>query len=96
LRANNGDALMPALLAGIGIAVLPDFIVREALADGRLEAILTDWSLPQGALHLVMPSAGPRPARVEALLDFLTRRLSRSGESPAAAKRRPVRASRAR
>ncbi len=87
LRANNGDALMPALLAGIGIAVLPDFIVREALADGRLEAILTDWSLPQGALHLVMPSAGPRPARVEALVAFLTRHLSRSSESPAAAKR---------
>jgi DNA-binding transcriptional LysR family regulator len=87
LRANNGDAMMPALLAGIGIAVLPDFIVREALADGRLEAILTDWSLPQGALHLVMPSAGPRPARVEALVAFLTRQLSRSSESPAAAKR---------
>jgi DNA-binding transcriptional LysR family regulator len=87
LRANNGDALMPALLAGIGIAVLPDFIVREALADGRLEAILTGWSVPHGALHLVMPSAGPRPARVEALAAFLTRHLSRSNESPAAAKR---------
>jgi len=96
LRVNNGDAMMPALLAGIGIAVLPDFIVREALADGRLETILTDWSLPQGALHLVMPSAGPRPARVEALVAFLTRHLSRSSESPAATKRRPVRAARAR
>jgi len=90
LRVNNGDAMMPALLAGLGIAVLPDFIVREALADGRLETILTDWSLPQGALHLVMPSAGPRPARVEALVAFLTRHLSRSSESPAAKRDRVV------
>jgi len=75
LRANNGEAIMPAVLAGRGIAVLPDFIVRDALADGRLEAVLPDWSLALGGLYLLTPSAGPRPARVEALVDFLTRRL---------------------
>ncbi len=81
LRANNGEAIMPAVLAGLGIAELPDFIVREALADGRLEAVLPDWSLALGGLYLVTPSAGPRPARVEALVDFLTRRLRRSPEA---------------
>ena len=35
LRVNNGEALMPALLAGLGIADLPDFIVGEAIAIGR-------------------------------------------------------------
>jgi DNA-binding transcriptional LysR family regulator len=83
LRANNAEALMPALLAGLGIAEQPDFIVREALADGRLEAVLTDWSLPLGGLYLLTPSAGPRPARVEALLDFLVGRLRRGQETPA-------------
>lgn len=34
LRVNNGDAMMPALIAGIGLGVLPEFIVRDALADG--------------------------------------------------------------
>jgi DNA-binding transcriptional LysR family regulator len=77
LRANNADALMPALLAGLGLAVQPQFIVGEALADGRLEAVLPGWSLPPIALHLVMPPGGPRPARVEALAAFLARRLSR-------------------
>ncbi len=77
LRANNGDALVPALIAGFGIGDLPEFIVKEALADGRLERVLTDWLTPQGSLYLVTPPGGPRPARVEALGDFLSQRLSR-------------------
>ena len=79
LRVNNGDAIMPALLAGLGIAFPPDFIIGDALESGALEAILTDWSPPTGALHLVMPPGGPRPARVQALADFLTQRLGRRG-----------------
>jgi DNA-binding transcriptional LysR family regulator len=75
LRANNGDALVPALLAGLGIAVLPDFIVGGLLAEGGLEEVLPDWTLPVGGLHLVMPPGGRRPRRVEALLDFLMQRL---------------------
>ena len=70
-RANNGDALTPALLAGEGLAVQPDFSVSPYLRDGRLEAVLTSWSPPPIALHLVMPPGGLRPARVGALTDFL-------------------------
>ena len=51
LRANNADALMPALLAGLGLAVQPRFIVDAALAAGRLEAVLPGWSLPPIALR---------------------------------------------
>jgi DNA-binding transcriptional LysR family regulator len=75
LRVNNADALMPALIAGQGLAVMPDFIARDALADGRLEPVMPDWSPPPIALHLVMPPGGPRPARVEALTAFLAEAL---------------------
>ena len=75
LRANNADALAPALLAGLGLAVQPDFVVGEAIEDGRLEAVMPDWSPPPIALHLVMPPGGPRPARVEVLAAFLSERL---------------------
>lgn len=77
LRANNADVMMPALLAGAGLAVAPDFIVREALADGRLEVAMPGWAMPPIALHLVMPPGGPRPKRVEALAEFLAARLRR-------------------
>jgi len=76
LKANNASALLPALRAGRGVALLPDFICGPALAEGDLVAVLEDWSPPPIALHLVMPPGGPRPARVEALADFLVRRLS--------------------
>jgi DNA-binding transcriptional LysR family regulator len=75
LRANNADALAPALLAGLGLAVQPDFVVGEAIKDGRLEVVMQDWSPPPIALHLVMPPGGPRPARVEVLAAFLSERL---------------------
>ncbi|PTS90522.1 MULTISPECIES: LysR family transcriptional regulator [unclassified Caulobacter] len=79
LRANNADALMPALLAGLGLAVLPDFIAGAAIAGGRLEAVMPDWSPPPIALHLVTPPGGPRPARVEALTAYLASALGSRG-----------------
>jgi DNA-binding transcriptional LysR family regulator len=80
LRVNNGEALMPALLAGLGIADLPDFIVGDAIASGKVEVILKGWKQTEGALHLLMPPGGPRPARVEALADFLARHFAGAGK----------------
>ena len=76
LRVNNGEALLPAVIAGLGIADLPDFIVGDAIAAGDVEVILEGWSQPEGAMHLVMPPGGPRPARVEVLTEFLVKQLA--------------------
>jgi DNA-binding transcriptional LysR family regulator len=51
LRVNNGDAMMPALIAGTGLGVLPEFFLREALGSNQLERLLPDWSLPLGAVY---------------------------------------------
>ena len=77
LRVNNGEALIPALVAGLGIADLPDFIVGEAIAAGQVEIILKGWKQAEGAVHLVMPPGGPRPARVEVLAEFLSRHFAK-------------------
>lgn len=76
LRVTNVDALIPTVLAGLAVAELPDFIASEYLRDGRLEAILRDWSMPRGGLYFVMPSGRSRAAKVEALSEFLLARLS--------------------
>jgi DNA-binding transcriptional LysR family regulator len=59
LRVNNGDAMMPALIAGTGLGILPDFFLREAINARRLERLLPDWSIPLGAVYWVMPKAEP-------------------------------------
>ena len=76
LTANNGDALMPALLAGIGLAVQPEFVVWRDLREGRLEAVMTQWLAPSIALNIVSPPGGPRPSKVAVLMEFLIRRFS--------------------
>jgi len=76
MRANNAEALAPALRAGLGLALQPDFMVWDDLEAGRLERVLPNWSPPPIALHLVMPPGEPRPARVTALITFLTQTLA--------------------
>ena len=85
LRVNNGDAMLPALIAGTGLGILPEFILRDALAAGRLERLLPDWSLPAGAVYWVTPPGGLRPKRVEVLADFLIEKLAGHTKRPTAA-----------
>lgn len=76
LRANNADALMPALRVGLGLSVQPEFVVWRDLREHRLEAVMAEWSAPPIALNLVTPPGGPRPPRVSVLIAFLVRRYS--------------------
>ncbi len=75
LTANSGEALVPALVAGLGIARLPGFIVGPQLASGALHEILPHWAGPPIGLHLLTPPSPLRPARVEALIAFLAAHL---------------------
>lgn len=76
LRVNNGEAMLPSLVAGVGIGVLPEFIVRDALKAKQLEIVLPEWSLPMSAVHWIAPAGGPKPKRVDVLADFFAQRLS--------------------
>jgi DNA-binding transcriptional LysR family regulator len=77
LRVNNGDAMMPALIAGTGLGILPEYFLCEALASHRLERVMPDWSIPLGAVYWVTPPEGPLPKRVEVLGDYLIEKLAR-------------------
>ncbi|MBV9930851.1 MAG: LysR family transcriptional regulator [Alphaproteobacteria bacterium] len=79
LRADNGEMLRAAAVAGLGICVLPSFIAAPAFEQRTLEPLLTDYPLEEGGLHAVMPSRATT-ARVRALVDFLA---ARFGPEPA-------------
>ncbi|GLR63810.1 LysR family transcriptional regulator [Marinospirillum insulare] len=76
LRANNGDALQPALKHGLGLALQPDFLVWEGLQSGELVQVMSDWKVPPLALYIVTPPGRLRPARVNALIEYLIKHLS--------------------
>jgi DNA-binding transcriptional LysR family regulator len=78
IRSNNGDAFLPSVCAGHGIALLPDFIVWRALAEGKIERILPDWAPAPIALNLLTPPNALRPARVRVLIDYLAKRFTKA------------------
>lgn len=75
LFSNNGDIMLPMLMAGQGIALLPEFIAAEELARGALVRILPDWHQSSLRLQIVTPPSRRRPARVDAVVEFLAQRL---------------------
>jgi len=71
INANNGDVLTEAAAQGLGITLQPDFIAGSFIAAGRVEAILTDFPVPELGIYAMLPSNRHVPYRVRALMDFL-------------------------
>lgn len=76
LRGTSVDALLPTVLEGLAITELPEFMATQYFLEKKLEPILIDWSLPEGGLYFVTPTARARPAKVSALAEFLITELS--------------------
>ena len=76
INANNGEALTEAAAQGLGITCQPDFIFEDYLANGRVEEILTDFSLPELGIYAMLPSNRQIPHRVRVLIDFLAGQLT--------------------
>ncbi len=64
-------AVREAVCQGAGISVLPDYVVADDLAAGRLLHVLPHWQLPSGGIHAVFPATRFRPAKVRAFVDVL-------------------------
>ena len=63
LAFNTITLALDTALAGLGLAYLPEDVVREDLAKGRLVQVLADWSTPMSGYHLYYPSRRqPTPA----------------------------------
>ena len=69
--AGSGAMIRAAALAGMGLAVLPTFMIGEDLAAGRLRMVLDGFVGVELGLHAVYPQ-GPRPpSKVRAFVDLL-------------------------
>ena len=60
-----------AILAGVGVGWLPDYVVGEELRDGRLVRLLPEAKLPPIRVFGIMPKQARQTAAVRAVLDIL-------------------------
>jgi DNA-binding transcriptional LysR family regulator len=79
MRATNGDALVEAAVAGLGILCEPSFIVHGAVKRGVLIPVLMDYQWYAMNIYAVYPQTKHVPARVRAFIDFL---VSHFGDNP--------------
>lgn len=78
---NSARAACDLAIAGEGIAFCPDYVVRDALSDGRLVHVMPAVCGPALDIHAVHLPQRRMARRTRALVDFLTRSLGR-GDSP--------------
>jgi DNA-binding transcriptional LysR family regulator len=83
LKANNGDVLVAAAVAGQGIVYQPSFLVSRELRAGLLEVLRLDHPpIELDGIFAVYPSDRRPPAKVRVAVDFLAERLRQQGPSP--------------
>lgn len=70
-RTNNSEVLLQAVLQGIGIALLPQFITRSTPLEQPLIPILTHFDLPEHFIYAVYPEKKNLPRKIALFIDFL-------------------------
>ena len=68
--ANSPGMLRQMAAAGLGIALLPEILVREDVAQGRLKAVLPDWQSEKTPVH-TLTATRLLTANVRAFVGFL-------------------------
>jgi DNA-binding transcriptional LysR family regulator len=76
LRANNGDALLAAAMAGQGLIYQPTFLVGDALRSGTLVRVLPRHPTYELGIHAVLASGRGAPAKVRSFMRFLQDRFA--------------------
>lgn len=87
---NNSESLRDAVLAGLGVALLPDFSAREAIGRGLVQELLPAWQPVEvfaDRLYVIRPYT-PRVSRaVETFSRYLKATFSEPRPAPAPASR---------
>ncbi|EJK2114637.1 LysR family transcriptional regulator [Vibrio navarrensis] len=72
---NNSEAIRRALIAGIGVAQMPTFIIGKELRCGALVNLMPEYRLPEHFLYAVYPQRKHMPLKVRMFIDFLSEKL---------------------
>lgn len=75
LVCNNMEAMLGAAVSGLGLAYMPDFLARDALARGELQQVLAEQLTHSGQFSALWPSSRQLSPKVRAFVDFASERL---------------------
>ena len=75
LVANDPGALKPALLAGEGLMLAADLMVKPHVEHGQVQRVLAGWTGPAPDFNAVFPRGQAKSPKVRAFVDFLVERL---------------------
>ncbi|MGK4003872.1 LysR substrate-binding domain-containing protein [Sorangium sp. So ce1036] len=81
LRASDTLTLREAAIAGLGLANLPDYVVRDQLEGGSLRRVLPEYGASKRAIFAV--HAAPARAAVRVFVEALAREMAGPGGAPA-------------
>ncbi len=84
LASNSVRMTREAILAGMGIAFLPRFVVAEDIAAKRLIALLPDYVSERLPLYVIFPKGHYTLAKVKAFVDYLAATLNETSGASAA------------
>ncbi|MFJ7142988.1 LysR family transcriptional regulator [Pseudomonas protegens] len=76
-ESNSATAIRALALAGLGLAVLPEWLVLDDLANGRLVRVLPQYSLAPQPVHVLFPNSAHLPRKSRVFIDFLAEHLGR-------------------
>ena len=76
LKANNGDFLLRAAVAGEGVIMHPTFYLHDYVRQGRLVPLLTRYAWPEISAYAIYPATRHLSSRVRAFVDFLAERFA--------------------
>lgn len=71
IRTDKTPTAYACVLAGAGVSVFPDYMLKDDIATGRLVRLLPEWTLPAGGIHAVFPAARFRPAKVRRFIEMM-------------------------
>lgn len=74
MEANVADALRMAAINGLGLILLPTYMVGQDIRKGRLNPVLTDYVPAPLEIHAVYPHRKHLSAKVRTFVDFLSER----------------------
>ena len=76
MSANNGEFLCSAVAEGLGVSILPTFIVWKHLRDGTLVHLLPDYTIAGINAYAVYPQTPYLSQRVRLIIDFLAQKFA--------------------